>query len=98
MGWNSANDIFDPVAESLLDHNIDFHSRVNILTSLIRNLQSQDWDTEDESLERFASHPEVVEAFRLCGVPHWDTYDDDWTHKGYTLTAGPMTARLIGLP
>lgn len=79
MGWNSANEIFDPVAQALLNNNVDHHSKVDILTTLIRNLQSQDWDTEDESLDDFRHEDSVVEAFRLCGVPGHDSYDEDWT-------------------
>jgi dUTP pyrophosphatase len=79
MGWNSANEIFDPVARAVLNSHVSKDDAVNILTTLIRNLQSEDWDTEDESLEEFAAWPEVVEAFKLCGVPHYSTFDEDWS-------------------
>lgn len=78
MGWNSAGDIFDPVAQALLDSNVDYYSTVHILTVLIRGLQDGDWDTEDESLEQFAQWPAVVEAFEKCGVPYRETFDEEW--------------------
>lgn len=76
MGWNSANYIFDPVAEAIIKNRIDSDAAIDILTILIRNLQSEDWDTEDESLEQFSHAYVVVEAFRRCGVPDadWDEY------------------------
>lgn len=68
MGWNSANLIFDPVAEILLKSTAQPQEITNILVCLIKELQAGDWDTENESLEDFAHEPSVVEAFRICGV------------------------------
>lgn len=79
MGWNSANEIFDPVAHAVIDSYIDRDSSINILTTLIRGLQAGDWDTEDESLEEFKAWPVAVEAFKRCGVPYRDDYDEEWT-------------------
>ncbi len=69
MGWNSANDIFDPVARRfiLLGAEDDLVT-TDILTVLIAKLQDRDWDTEDESLEEFRDYPAIVEAFRRNGV------------------------------
>ena len=78
MGWNNANYIFDPVAEAIIKNRIDSDAAIDILTILIRNLQSEDWDTEDESLEQFAQWPAVVEAFEKCGVPYRETFDEEW--------------------
>lgn len=50
MGWNTANDIFDPVAQTVIDSYMSHDDALRILVGLIRNLQDQDWDTEDESL------------------------------------------------
>lgn len=77
MGWSSANDIFDGVAEKLLEFNGKTTAVVPVLEELIARLQDNDWDTEDESLERFKDHPEVVEAFRLQGVSLDDDTGDD---------------------
>ena len=68
MGWNTANDIFDPVCELLQTAHVWPQTKKRILVALIKALQEQDWDTEDESLERFPNDPIVVEAFRECGV------------------------------
>ena len=73
MGWSSANQIFDPVASAVLMASIDdsFDS-IRILEVLIKALQEGDWDTEDESLYFFRGQPEVVEAFKRCGIPMED--------------------------
>jgi hypothetical protein len=63
MGWNSANQIFDPVARSLIDAGVSDDTKLVVLGGLIRQLQDNDWDTEDESLEDFLDDPAVVQAF-----------------------------------
>ena len=68
MGWASAGDIFDPVAEALVRCHIDYDDAVRILSTLIEKLQEGDWDTEHESLGNFRQWPEVVEAFRQNGI------------------------------
>lgn len=78
MGWNTANDIFDPVAQTVIDSYMSHDDALRILVGLIRNLQDQDWDTEDESLERFMAWPVIVEAFAKCGVPNREDYDEDF--------------------
>lgn len=76
MGWNSANEIFDPVAKALIDANVGDKVLRDVLGSLIEKLQDGDWDTEDESLEAFASEPAVVAAFADNGV-HLPTDEDN---------------------
>lgn len=68
MGWNSANEIFDPVAQALIDLGASNDVKVGVLSPLIYRLQQEDWDTESESLEWFEDDPAIVEAFRLNGV------------------------------
>lgn len=68
MGWNSANDIFDPVAQALIDAGAGADQLREVLGVLIRRLQSEDWDTEGESLERFQDNPIVVEVFAEQGI------------------------------
>lgn len=63
MGWSSANDIFDPVATALRDTGADDTTKRKVLGDLIGGLQDGDWDTEDESLERFLDDPAIVAAF-----------------------------------
>jgi hypothetical protein len=78
MGFNSGNLVFDPVCEALQKAFLVPQSREKILVVLIEALQDLDWDTEDESLERFADDPTVVAAFRQCGIPGEDEPSDDF--------------------
>lgn len=64
MGWNSAGDIFDPVAKAMIDLNAPDEMKRKVLGALIGQLQEGDWDTEDESLEQFKNDPAIVDAFR----------------------------------
>lgn len=64
MGWNSANEIFDPIARALIELHAPDEMKVQILSNLIAQLQEMDWDTEDESLEEFKDDLAIVEAFR----------------------------------
>jgi hypothetical protein len=63
MGWNSAGEIFDPVAQSLIDLGSPDEVKRKILGDLIGALQDGDWDTEDESLDQFKNDPAIVAAF-----------------------------------
>ncbi|MFF7880989.1 hypothetical protein ACH40F_08075 [Streptomyces sp. NPDC020794] len=63
MGWNSANRIFDPVAQALIKAGADDDTKRTVLRDLIKELQEGDWDTEDESLEDFLDDPAIVQAF-----------------------------------
>ena len=63
MGWSSANSIFDPVAQALIDCGATPEVKRKVLGNLIGGLQDGDWDTEDESLELFADDPAIVQAF-----------------------------------
>jgi len=66
MGWNSANEIFDPVAEKVVAEVagkwMTHQAAVSILETLAANLMSEDWDTWDESQERFSGDVVVVSA------------------------------------
>lgn len=68
MGWASAGNYFEPVAQALIDNgasdDVIFHS----CKALISALQEGDWDTAEESLGLFQEHDAVVRAFRECGV------------------------------
>ena len=63
MGWSSANSIFDPVARALIDAKASDDTKRVVLGGLIRQLQDNDWDTEDESLEDFLDDPATIAAF-----------------------------------
>lgn len=64
MGWASAGEIFDPVAQALIDCNASDELKTKVLGTLIGQLQDGDWDTEDESLDAFQNDPAIVTAFR----------------------------------
>ncbi len=72
MGWADGNGVFDPVAQALFAGDLAAEVRIRVLVKLIGGLQDSGWDTEDESLARFSDHPEVVEAFSLCGIKPGD--------------------------
>lgn len=68
MGWASAGGIFDAVASELLRVTENEYIVEPVLVALIKQLQDDDWDTEDESLGLFRDSPAVVAAFDRCGV------------------------------
>lgn len=76
MGWSSGGDVFDPVAETLREMDgIPEQDRTLICVALIKALQGNDWDTEDESLEHFRHTKFVTDAFAEAGVhpPEYET-------------------------
>lgn len=68
MGWSGANHIFDRVCRSLLHVTAPRDQLEDALVTLIEILQEGDWDTEDESLDRFTDSPVAVRAFARCGI------------------------------
>jgi hypothetical protein len=68
MGWASAGDIFDPVAQALIDLNADEETKRRVLGPLIDKLQDGDWDTEYVSLEQFSDDSVIVALFNERGV------------------------------
>ena len=68
MGWNSAGEIFDPVAAELLNTHVTPDEMTRVLVVLIKSLQMGDWDTEGESLDLFRNDPAIVEAFAQCDI------------------------------
>jgi hypothetical protein len=68
MGWSGANSVFDPVAQALIDLGATDEVKTTVLGPLIEGLQEGDWDTEDESLEKFRRDPAIVAAFAEHGV------------------------------
>lgn len=66
MGWCSGTNIFDAVAEVLLDDKpID---KKSALIAVINALEDGDWDCQVES--EYWDHPMVQEAMRECH-PSW---------------------------
>lgn len=76
MGWASAGEIFDPVAQALCELNASEQVKRGVLRPLIRHLQDGDWDTEHESLAAFAHDPVIVDVFREQGVVLTEEDDD----------------------
>ncbi|WP_327415455.1 hypothetical protein [Streptomyces sp. NBC_01233] len=69
MGWGSAGiKIFDPVARSLIKAGTPEEEREEVLAELIETLQAEDWDTEQDSLDRFMNDPATVRAFARHGI------------------------------
>jgi hypothetical protein len=68
MGWASASDIFDPVAQALIDAGVSDDVKRQVLGKLIDKLQAEDWDTEDESVDAFRDDPLIVSLFMERGV------------------------------
>lgn len=91
MGWASAGEIFDPVAQALIDLDADEQTKRKVLGPLIDALQQGDWDTEQESLARFQHDPVIVALFYerdiggrfegddADGVIGWDESSREWT-------------------
>jgi len=72
MGWASAGDIFDPIAQALIDCDAPDEMKRTVLGGLIGRLLEEDWDTARDSLDQFKGDPAIVAAFadrgvKLCG-------------------------------
>lgn len=68
MGWASAAEIFDPVAQGLIDAGASEEIKRRVLGPLIGKLLAEDWDTADYSLELFSGDPVIVAAFAEHGI------------------------------
>jgi hypothetical protein len=69
MGWGSAGaTIFDPTIEALVKSGTTDEVLFDTAVNLINNLQSEDWDTEGESLDHFKDNPVIVRAFASLGI------------------------------
>jgi hypothetical protein len=69
MGWASASEIFDPVAQALIDLDAPPDMKRRVLGTLLDKLRDGDWDTWDESLTEFSHDPVIVAIFyeQGCG-------------------------------
>lgn len=67
MGWSSGGDIFDTVAQALIDADAPYTMKREVCSKLIGMLSGEDWDTQDESLGMFDHDVAVVDAFREHG-------------------------------
>lgn len=64
MGFSGGNEIFDSVADKLIELSVSDEIKTEVLDTLIKALFESDWDTEDESLDTYAHDSAIVEAFR----------------------------------
>jgi hypothetical protein len=81
MGWASAGQIFDPVAQALVDADAPDETITTVCAALIRQLMEGDWDTLDESIGVFGDQPAVMAAFAK-EAPDWmpDDYEPAALH------------------
>ena len=63
MGWASAGDIFDSVAQGLIEANASNTLKRRVLGALIDKLTMDDWDTQYESLRLFKDDEMIVALF-----------------------------------
>jgi hypothetical protein len=81
MGWGSGGQVFDTVADALIDAQaqVPFSDELFglVLGPLFRSLRDADWDTVDESVERFRDFPLVLQVISDgdWGVPADDPAD-----------------------
>ncbi|MBD3004796.1 hypothetical protein [Streptomyces sp. 5-10] len=81
MGWASGNEVFDPVAQALIDGGADDALKRAVCSALIGSLVDRGWDTEGESLGMFQDDAAIVAAFREHGVVipcHAEHHDHPW--------------------
>lgn len=71
MGWGSAYAIFNSVADGLIEAKASDEVKEMTLTKLIADLQSEDWDTELDSLQDYLNDPAIVRAFAANDI-HWE--------------------------
>jgi hypothetical protein len=82
MGWASGDEVFEPVANKLIELNAPAELKRQVCSVPIEALQNRGWDTESESLGMYQDDPAIIAAFRehdiLLGC--WDLGPkDDWT-------------------
>lgn len=68
MGWSRGDDVFNHVAQKLIDERVDGRTKRICLGALIEGLKHADWDTEDESLWEFRDDPVIVAVFAEHGI------------------------------
>lgn len=64
MGWASGGDVFDPVANKLIELDAPADLKQQVCSVLIGALQNRGWDTESESLGEYQDDPAIIAAFR----------------------------------
>jgi hypothetical protein len=93
MGWASAGNYFEPVADALIETGADDDTKYKVCKALISALQDGDWDTASESLGLYSKDEAIVKAFRECNVviacgaedivgDHWKYCEEERNHSG----------------
>lgn len=72
MGWCSGTEIFDKVAEKLIDMKLPEEQQTAILTVLIDTLEDADWDCQSDSA--YYGTP-IMDSILRSLHPHW--YEDE---------------------
>jgi len=68
MGWCSGTELFDAVAESIINSPLTRKEKVKILVTLIEAMEDQDWDCQQDS--RYWNEPLVAAAMKVVH-PSW---------------------------
>jgi hypothetical protein len=63
MGWASGGEIFDTVAQGLIDAKASDEIKTSVLDTLYEALTAEDWDTTNESYEQFKDDPAIRTLF-----------------------------------
>lgn len=91
MGWGSAGEIFNTVADALIESDAESDVIVNILVPLIGHLKGEDWDTAEESMEAYQRREgwgaaAVIRALAQSGEqPTYCAEQSMMSHNGMTL-------------
>jgi hypothetical protein len=64
MGWGSAGRYFEIVADTLVEAEASDEIKYAVCLDLIESLLADDWDTWDESVEKYRDQPSILDAFR----------------------------------
>lgn len=79
MGWASGGSIFDTVADALIDAQAEVPFSdglfVRVLQPLFNELRAGDWDTVDESIDKFRDYPVILSVLRSDGWGASDSRD-----------------------
>lgn len=72
MGWGSAYSLFNTIADALIEADATDKVKERTLTTVIAQLQAEDWDTELDSLQGYLDDPAIVRAFANNDI-EWPT-------------------------
>lgn len=77
MGFASGGEVFNKVADKLLEIKAPDDVVIEVIAALTDGLTDLDWDTLDESVSEYLGSPAILEGMRK-GAPHWFENDDEW--------------------